>query len=108
MKKEDRIVIFVTTGTEEEARTIAGQLISEKKAACVNVVPWVDSTFSWQGKIESEPESLLIIKSKSSALPQIVDLVKQLHSYEVPEIIAMPISGGNDEYLNWVDSEVRS
>jgi periplasmic divalent cation tolerance protein len=68
----------------------------------------VESTFCWEGKIESEKESLLIIKTNSSKLQQTVDLVKKLHSYEVPEIIAMPIIGGNEEYLQWIDSEVGS
>ena len=108
MNKDDKIVISITTGTEEEAHTIAGQLINHKMAACVNIVPGVDSTFRWEGKIESEKESLLIIKTKSGILQQTIDLVKQLHSYEVPEIIAMPIIGGNEEYLQWIDSEVKN
>ena len=108
MDKEDRIVIFVTTGTEAEAHNIAGQLIEHRMAACVNIVPGVDSTFRWEGKIETDRESLLIIKSKAGLLRKTVDLVKQLHSYEVPEIIAMPVIGGNEAYLQWIDNEVRS
>jgi len=107
MKETDKIVIFVTTSTEEEARRIAELLLDRRKAACVNIVPKVDSLFWWQGKLDSAQESLLIIKTKASLLPEVVSLVKGIHSYEVPEIIAMPIIGGNEDYLKWIHSEVK-
>ena len=107
MKETDKIVIFVTTSTEEEARRIAELLLGQRKAACVNIVPKVDSLFWWQGKLDSAQESLLIIKTKASLLPDVVSLVKGIHSYEVPEIIAMPIIGGNEDYLKWIHSEVK-
>jgi len=107
MKETDKIVIFVTTSTEEEARRIAELLLDRRKAACVNIVPKVDSLFWWQGKLDSAQESLLIIKTKASLLPDVVSLVKGIHSYEVPEIIAMPIIGGNEDYLKWIHSEVK-
>ena len=102
-----RIVIFVTTETNEEARSIARLLLDRRKAACVNIVPKVDSAFWWQGKLESAQENLLIIKTAATLLPDIIELVKSIHSYEVPEIIAMPIIGGNDDYLKWIDGEVK-
>jgi periplasmic divalent cation tolerance protein len=107
MKETGDIVVFVTAGTEEEARRIAELLLGQRKAACVNIVPKVDSLFWWQGKLDSAQESLLIIKTKASLLPEIVDLVKGVHSYEVPEIIALPIIGGNEDYLKWIHSEVK-
>ncbi len=107
MKEPGEIVVFVTAGTEEEARRIAELLLGQRKAACVNIVPKVDSLFWWQGKLDSAQESLLIIKTVASLLPEIVELVKGVHSYEVPEIIAMPIIGGNEDYLKWIDSEVE-
>ncbi len=67
----------------------------------------MDSLFWWQGKLDSATESLLIVKTEASLLPGIVELVKGVHSYEVPEIIALPIIGGNEDYLRWTDSEVR-
>jgi len=70
-------------------------------------VPSVGSLFWWQGKLDSAQESLLIIKTRALLLPEIVNLVKGVHSYEVPEIIAMPIMGGNEDYLKWIDSEVK-
>ena len=107
MKEPGEIVVFVTAGTEEEAVNIAELLLEQRKAACVNIVPKVDSLFWWQGKLDSAQESLLIIKTVASLLPEIVELVKGVHSYEVPEIIAMPIIGGNEDYLKWIDSEVE-
>ena len=107
MKETGKIVIFVTTSSEPEAHKIAELLLRRRKAACVNIVPKVDSSFWWQGKLDSARESLLVIKTKASLLSEIVDLVKTEHSYEVPEIIALPIIGGNEDYLKWIDDEVR-
>jgi periplasmic divalent cation tolerance protein len=106
MKEVKRVVLLITT-TEEEARSVAELLVTQKKAACVNIVPRVDSLFRWQDKLESDQESLLIVKSKASLVPEIVEIVKEVHSYEVPEIIALPIIGGNANYLEWIDSEVE-
>ncbi|GAG12841.1 unnamed protein product, partial [marine sediment metagenome] len=99
MKKTDRIIVLITAGSEEEAHKIAGALVNEKKAACVNIVPRVDSLFWWEGKLDSARESLLIAKTKASLFPEIVELVKRTHSYEVPEIIALPIIAGSEDYL---------
>ena len=107
MKGTDRIIVLITAGSEEEARKIAKSLVREKKAACVNIVPRVDSVFRWKGKIDSARESLLLIKARASLLAEIISLVKQVHSYEVPEIIALPIIGGSEEYLKWLDSACR-
>jgi len=107
MKGTDRIVVLITAGSEEEAHKIARLLITEKKAACVNVVPEVDSLFRWKGKIDSAGESLLLVKTRASLFPEIISLVKEAHSYEVPEIIALPIIGGSEEYLKWLDSACR-
>ena len=107
MKETDNIVIFVTTGSEEEAHKVAELLLERRKAACVNIVPGVASSFWWQGKLDSARESLLIIKTRASLLSEIIELVKSVHSYEVPEIIALPIIGGNEDYLKWIDDEVK-
>ena len=104
MKRPDGIVVFITVGSEEEGRKIARLLVKEKKAACVNIVPGVDSLFRWKGRINSARESLLLVKTKASLLPEISSLVKQIHSYEVPEIIALPVIGGSEDYLKWLDS----
>ncbi|MCX6009007.1 MAG: divalent-cation tolerance protein CutA [Chloroflexi bacterium] len=107
MKETGKVVILVTTNTEAEAHKIAELLLGRRKAACVNIVPRVDSSFWWQGRLDSARESLLIIKTKASLLPEIIELVKGIHSYEVPEIIALPIIAGSEGYLKWIDSEVR-
>ena len=101
------IVLFITTADAEEAQRIAGVLVKERKAACVNIVPRVSSFFWWQDKVDSAQESLLIVKSRASVLNQIVNLVKEHHSYDVPEIIALPIIGGNPDYLEWIGKEVK-
>jgi len=106
MKKQGEIVIFITTDSAEEARSIAALLLNQKKVACVNIVPGVDSFFWWQGKLDSARENLLIIKTKASLLDEIIDMVKGIHSYDVPEIIALPIIGGNKDYLRWIGDEV--
>ena len=103
----DYLVVFITATTAEEAGRIADILVSERKAACVNIVPKVNSLFWWEDKLDLAQESLLIVKSRASLLPEIVEIVKKAHSYEVPEIIALPITGGNEDYLRWIDSEVE-
>jgi periplasmic divalent cation tolerance protein len=100
-----KVVVFVTTSSEEEAGKIAGLLLEKRKAACVSVVPRVSSRFWWQGKLDSAQESLLIIKTRAALVPELTDIVKKAHSYTVPEIVALPIVGGNEEYLDWVDRE---
>ena len=101
------MIVLITTGSEEEAHKIARLLVKEKKAACVNIVPEVDSLFRWKGKIDSARESLLLVKTTASLLSEIVSLVKETHSYQVPEIIGLPIIGGNEDYLKWLDKACR-
>jgi len=103
MKESDNVVVLITA-TEEEAHGLTDLLLRQRKAACVNILSKVHSRYWWQGKIESDDESLLIVKTKASLLDQLISLVKENHSYEVPEIIALPIVGGNQDYLNWIDS----
>ena len=100
------VVVFVTA-PEAEAQVLAEVLVREKKAACVNIVPRVRSTYWWQGEIESDDESLLIIKTRTSLLDDLVEVVKETHSYEVPEVIALPILGGNQDYLDWIGSVLQ-
>jgi len=103
MKEVDKIVVLITTSSEEEARKIAELLINGKKAACVNIVPAVNSVFRWEEKLDSARESLLLVKTRASLFPEIVELVKRTHSYEVPEILALPIIAGSTDYLDWLD-----
>ncbi len=107
MNETERLVVFVTVSGEEEGRKIARLLVGARKVACVNILPGVDSVFWWKGEIDSEQESLLIVKTKAALFPEVVDLVKSAHSYEVPEIIALPIVAGNEDYLEWLDQECQ-
>jgi periplasmic divalent cation tolerance protein len=104
MTGADRIIVLITAGSEEEAHKIAKLLVKQKKAACVNIVPTVDSVFRWKGRVDSARESLLLVKTRASLLSEIISLVKEAHGYEVPEIIALPIVGGSEEYLKWLDN----
>ena len=107
MENRENVVIFITTGTDEEAHKVAEALLKNRDAACVNIVPRIRSLFWWQDKLDSAQESLLIVKSKASLLSEIVRLVKEVHSYDVPEVIALPIIGGNPDYLDWIGKEVK-
>ncbi len=107
MEYDQNIVIFITTGTNGEARQVAEALLEQRKAACVTIVPTVTSLFWWEDRIDSDQESLLIVKSKASLLDEIVSLVKGVHSYDVPEVIALPIIGGNSDYLSWIGEQTQ-
>ena len=107
MKEPGEIIILITTADEQEAKAIAKLLLEGKKIACANIIPKVDSMFWWQGVLESEDECMLILKTKSSLLNDVVEAVKSAHSYDVPEIIALPIVGGNPDYLNWIKEETE-
>ena len=100
------VVVFITTASAGEAQQISRILVEQKKAACVSIIPRIDSYFWWEGKLDSAQENLLVAKTKASLLPEIIALVKKVHSYKVPEIIALPIVGGNPDYLQWVEGSV--
>ena len=101
------IVVLVTCTNKKEAKRIAEKLVQDKLAACVSIIPQVESIFCWQGKLENALELLLVAKSKKSHLARIIKIVRKFHSYEVPEIIALPMAGGYKNYLEWIDASVR-
>jgi periplasmic divalent cation tolerance protein len=100
------VIIFITTAAGEQAHTIANLLLQHRKVACVNILPGVTSLFWWNGTIDAAEESLLIAKTTASRIDDVVRLVKESHRYDIPEVIAMPIVGGNCDYLEWIDREV--
>ncbi len=102
-----RVVILVTCPKKAQARAIARVILRKKLAACVNVIGGVESLFWWQGKIDSAAEVLLVIKSRRSLVPALCAAIKAVHSYTVPEIIALPIVAGERAYLRWIDESVR-
>jgi periplasmic divalent cation tolerance protein len=97
----------MTTANKKEAEKIAYCLIKNKLAACVNIMENVNSLFWWQGKVDSAKEALLIVKTRKTLMHKLIRKVKSLHSYEVPEIIALPIVCGNKEYLKWINESTR-
>jgi periplasmic divalent cation tolerance protein len=101
------IVIFITCARKPEAVKIAKALLSRKLVACVNIVDKLESFFWWKGKIDRAKECLVIAKSTRAKLDKITRVVKSLHSYEVPEIIGLPIFGGSKTYLDWIDGAIR-
>ncbi|MFH0913040.1 MAG: divalent-cation tolerance protein CutA [Candidatus Omnitrophota bacterium] len=101
------VVVFVTASHKKEADNIARALIKTKLAACVNIIESVHSLFWWQGKVDSAKEVLLVIKTRKALMPKLIKKVKSLHSYDVPEIIALPIVAGNKEYLKWLNDSTK-
>jgi periplasmic divalent cation tolerance protein len=95
-------VVLVTTKDQSEAKRIVEQLVSEKFVACANIVPSVSSTYWWKGKIEHADEALVVMKTSNEKLERLIARIKELHSYEVPEILALPIEHGLPEYLKWL------
>lgn len=101
------IIIFITASGIEEAEKISQGLLGKKLVACVNIIDNIKSLFWWQGKIDHAKEALLVAKSKKTKFPGIIKLVKSLHSYQVPEIIAIPIAAGEKKYLRWINESLR-
>ena len=100
-----KIVVLCTCGSAEEAERISGFLVEAKLAACANIVPGLTSVYRWKGALERSSEWLLIIKSRRGSFPQLRAEIEKLHSYEVPEIIALEIVDGAEAYLGWIDRE---
>ncbi len=100
------VVVLVTAKNLKEARRIAGHLLNKKLAACVNLIEGVRSFFFWEGKMDHSREVLLIIKSDKKRLSRLTKEVKALHSYDTPEVIALPVIGGSQDYLRWIEETV--
>ena len=103
MEESDYITLFITTASVTEAEQISKTLLERRKVACVNIISRVSSHFWWEDNIDSAEESLLITKTRSALLSDVINLVKGMHSYDIPEIIALPIVGGNEDYLQWIE-----
>lgn len=103
----DNLVVFVSTGSVEEANAIAQHVVEEKLAACASIIEHVQSIFRWEEKVQSEPESLIILKTTGGRFAELQARIKALHSYRVPEIIALPILMGSEEYLAWLGKETQ-
>ena len=105
---ENFVIIIVTCCSKKEAQKIAACILKKKLAACANIISGVCSKFWWNGRIDSAKETILMIKTLRSRFKKIEVAVKSLHSYEVPEIIAIPILSGSRDYLNWIDESIKA
>ena len=103
----EAIVVYITAPNEEDAAKIAKAIVGERLAGCVNIIKGIRSIYSWQGKIEDDSEALMIVKTQRHLFEPLKNRVKELHSYTVPEIIALPVVVGSEDYLNWL-KEVTS
>ena len=103
----DKVVALVTSGSLPECEKIATALVEKRLAACVNVVPNIRSFYRWEGKIQDEQEFLMVIKTTRARFSELRAEVERLHSYQVPEIICLPILEGAEPYLRWVEESVR-
>ncbi|MDX2028668.1 MAG: divalent-cation tolerance protein CutA [Alphaproteobacteria bacterium] len=102
------ISVHITTATRPEAEKIARTLVEEKLAACANIVPGIRSIYRWEGKVEEGDEILLIVKTRADLFEPLRKLVKALHSYQCPCIVALPVTVGHQPYLDWMAQETQS
>jgi periplasmic divalent cation tolerance protein len=102
----DKRIVLSTAGSEEEAHKIAQVLVESRLAACVNIVGPIHSVYRWKGAVERARERLLIIKTTAAAFPRVRDAIRELHSYELPECVMLPIEAGSEDYLKWIAESV--
>ena len=98
-------LVYMTAGSGEEARKIAGELVASRLAACANIIDGMRSVYRWEGRIQEDREVVLIAKTTEERLAALTDTVRRLHSYDCPCVVAIPVSGGNTAFLEWVTAE---
>ena|SRR6266851_1968523 len=103
----DKRIVLTTAGSEEEARKIARHLVENRLAACVNIIPQIESIYRWQGKVDSSREWLLLVKTTDERFPAVRDAIRELHTYELPECVVLNIEDGSSEYLQWLTGSVQ-
>ncbi|MBM4467702.1 MAG: divalent-cation tolerance protein CutA [Chloroflexi bacterium] len=106
MSDSEHVVILITVGSFGEADKIAQALVERMLAACVNIIPSITSVYRWQDEVQRDSEVLLMAKSRRDVFEHLASCVQELHSYETPEIIALPIAAGDADYLRWLDRSV--
>lgn len=102
----ETLIVFCTCSHEAEADALARSLVEERLAACVNILPGLTSVYRWQGEVERASEHLLLVKTTRERLPALEHRIRELHSYETPEIIAVPVTEGSEKYLAWLREQV--
>ena len=100
-------VVFVTAANKKQERKISSALVKARLCACVNIIDGIESIFYWKGKLDKAREVLLIIKSRKDKITKIIKLVKSMHTYDLPEIISLPVTEGLKPYLNWINESLR-
>ena len=100
-------LVLTTAASLEESKKIARQLVDRRLAACVNIIPKIESVYRWEGKVEEAEEFLLLVKTTEDARPRVQEAIQQLHSYDLPECIALSIDEGSPAYLKWMDDSVE-
>jgi len=103
----DKVVVLVSVGSLKEGRKLGRSLVEAKLAACVNLMPAMESIYTWQGKIEKAREQLLLVKTSREVFPRLAAEIRKLHSYTTPEVICLPIIDGSAEYLAWLDESLK-
>jgi periplasmic divalent cation tolerance protein len=101
----DALVVLVTTPSAEKAAELGRALVSERLAACASVVPGIRSIYWWEGKVQDEPEALMVLETTCARFEALRDRVLALHPYQVPKVVALPIEAGSEEYLEWIARE---
>ena len=99
-------MVYITTSGIEESERIANILLEEKLAGCTNIIPSITSIYLWKGEIEADSESIIIAKTKLDRIEDIIKRVKEIHSYDIPCILAIPVIQGSMDYLEWLESEI--
>ena len=107
MLDQDPIIVFITTATRAEATRVADMMVEKRLAACVQILPEIHSTYLWQGKIEREPETLMLVKTVRARFAQLESEVRVLHSYQTPQIVAVPMNECSQPYLEWLLAGTR-
>jgi periplasmic divalent cation tolerance protein len=103
----DKRIVLTTCGSQNEAEKIAQNLVENRLAACVNIIPQIRSIYRWEGKVESAQEWLLLVKTTVGKFEQVREAIRGLHSYELPECIAIPVEDGSAAYLEWIEESVK-
>ena len=102
----DKIVVFTTCNSEEQAAQLARHLVELQLAACATILPGARSFYRWEGETKNAPECVVMIKSRRDLFPRLREAIGQIHSFEIPEVIALPVVDGSDAYLKWLDREL--
>jgi len=101
-------LVYITTSSADEARKVGKEIVSQRLAACVNILGPIQSMYWWKGNLQEDNEMVVIAKTTAALLPRLIERVKAVHSYEIPCIVALPLTEGNPDFLDWIAQETES